>query len=155
MTRRSFAWGGLAVLVVGMLVWASWPSSGPASVRERATQLASELRCPDCEGLSVADSSTTSGRAIRADLRRRMAAGQSDEAIRQVYVDRYGDAILLKPEGGGLGILVWGLPAAALVLGVGGLALAFSRWRRQPRMHATPADVALVQTVREEPRDGE
>lgn len=152
--RRRLPWLALALLVVGASVWAAWPESGPRTVREHALDLASELRCPDCEGLSVADSATTSGRSIRADLRRRIEAGESDAAIRQVYIERYGDSILLKPEGSGIGILVWGLPVTAIVLGAGGLAFAFARWRREPAMHATVADEALVESTRRAPRGG-
>lgn len=151
--RRFLPWLVLGSLVLGVLVWAAWPASAPVTVREHAQELAGELRCPDCEGLSVADSATTSGRAIRADLRRRIAAGETDAAIRQVYVDRYGDSILLKPEGGGIGVLVWGLPIAALILGAGALAFVFVRWRRAPRLHATEADEALVRSTRRDSRD--
>ena len=56
----------------------------------------------------------THGDDFRAPLR----SGQSDEQIRQAYVDRYGESILLKPEGSGLGILVWALPVVLLVVGV-------------------------------------
>jgi len=38
---------------------------------------------------------------------------------------------------------------AALVLGAGGLAVAFRRWQRQPRLRATDADVALVEGLRD------
>ena len=37
-----------------------------------------------------------------------------------MYVDRYGETVLLKPSSNGLGVLVWALPIAALVLGAGG-----------------------------------
>jgi cytochrome c-type biogenesis protein CcmH len=134
--------------VVGVLAWAAWPDSDNATPGDRARDLATELRCPDCEGLSVSDSSTSSARAIRTDLRRRFAAGETEERVRAAYVERYGESILLKPEGGGLGILVWGLPAVVLVLGAGGLGLAFARWRREPQLHATAADEALVDELR-------
>lgn len=150
MNLRWAAWIGAGLLVVGALVWAAWPSSGPQTASQRAHELATELRCPDCEALSVADSSTSSARAIRADLARRTAAGQSDAQIRQVYIDRYGDSILLKPSGSGLGLLVWGLPVVALAVGAAGLALAFSRWRRAPRLRASTEDEALVQQTRSE-----
>lgn len=146
--RRFGPWLALGVLVATALAWAVWPASHPPTTREHSLALAAELKCPDCEGLSVADSATTSGRAIRADLRRRIAAGQSDAEIRQVYVDRYGDSILLKPESGGIGIVVWGLPITALVLGAGGLTFAFARWKRAPKMRATDADEALVRSTR-------
>jgi cytochrome c-type biogenesis protein CcmH len=140
---KNASWWLLAAVVVVALVWAAWPE-GDATAGERVHELASELRCPDCEGLSVADSSTASARAIRADLRRRIRDGQDDDDIRQEYVDRFGESILLNPEGGGLGVLVWGLPVLVLVVGAGGLVLALRRWRREPAMHATSADEELV-----------
>jgi cytochrome c-type biogenesis protein CcmH len=141
-------WIALAVIVVGAIAWAASSGDDEPASRARARELASELRCPDCEGLAVADSSTSSARAIRRDIERRIAAGQSDETIRQAYVDRYGGSILLKPEGSGIGVLVWALPVAALVAAAGGLALALRRWRREPPMHATEADEALVGRAR-------
>src|SRR4029079_5781132 len=52
---------------------------------------------------------------------------------RPLYVDRYGESILLKPEQNGLGLLVWGLPVLFVVLAGGGVGGAFRRW---PRTHA-------------------
>jgi cytochrome c-type biogenesis protein CcmH len=148
MLRRVFPWAALGVVVVVVLAWAAWPDGGSVTLRERARDLATELRCPDCEGLSVADSSTSSARAIRADVRRRIAAGETDGQVRRAYIDRYGESILLKPEGSGLGVLVWGLPVVVLVVGAGGLAMALARWRREPRLHATAADEDLVDETR-------
>ncbi len=146
--RRLLVWGGAAALVVGAIVWAAWPSSGTATPASRAHELATELRCPDCEALSVADSNSTSAEAIRADLLRRTKAGESDAEIRQVYINRYGESILLKPTSTGLGLLVWVLPVLALALAAVGLGLAFAKWRGQPRLQATEADEALVEEAR-------
>jgi cytochrome c-type biogenesis protein CcmH len=146
--RRLLMWGGAAALVIGAIVWAAWPSSGAATPASRAHELATELRCPDCQALSVADSDSSSAEAIRTDLLRRTTAGESDADIRQVYVNRYGESILLKPTSNGLGLLVWVLPVVALALGLVGLGLAFAKWRGQPRLHATDADEALVERAR-------
>ena len=146
--RRSLPWILLLAVVIGAVAWGAWPDGGDPTPATRAHDLASELRCPDCEALSVAESSTPTARAIRRDLRRRIADGQSDEEIRQAYVDAYDETILLEPESSGLGVLVWGLPAVVLVLGAGGLALALRRWKREPRLHATEADEQLVSRSR-------
>src|SRR5262245_11523489 len=102
--RAWLAWAALGLVVVGVVAWVAWPSGGRTDA-ERTASLARELRCPDCEGLSVADSQTSSAHAIRRDLHARVAAGESDAAIRRVYVDRYGESILLDPERNGLGVL--------------------------------------------------
>jgi len=146
--RRVLPGVALAAVVVAALVVGgagrSHPSRAP-SVRAHA--IAAELRCPVCQGLSVADSPSPTAKAIYDDVRRRVDAGESDRAIRAFYVGRYGEWILLRPETSGVGALVWILPVTALLLGVGGLALAFRRWRRQPALAATEEDRALVEAA--------
>jgi cytochrome c-type biogenesis protein CcmH len=110
--------------------------------------LAEEIQCPECDGVSVAQSLAPTSRAIVRDLRRRVAAGESDDDIRAAYVERYGESILLNPEGDGLGLLVWGLPVALVLAGAGALTVASRRWRREPLMHANDADEELVERAR-------
>jgi cytochrome c-type biogenesis protein CcmH len=142
--RRWWPWILLGVLAIGAIGYAAWPRSGDESLAAHTRRLSSEIRCVDCQGLSVADSATSTARATRADIRSRIARGESDADIRQVYVDRYGETVLLKPASDGIGVLVWALPIAALLLGAGGLWIALRRWQRQPRLTATDADEALV-----------
>jgi cytochrome c-type biogenesis protein CcmH len=146
--RRRWPWAALAVVVAVVLVILMWPNGAP-SAATRAHSLASELKCQECQGLSVADSSAPTSRAIRADIKRRIAAGQSDERIRQAYVDRYGEQILLSPEGSGIGLIVWILPVLVLALGAAGIWFALARSRREPRLHATAADEELVDRERD------
>jgi cytochrome c-type biogenesis protein CcmH len=146
--RRVLPGAALAAVVVAALVIAgagrSHPSRSPAA---RAHAIASELRCPVCQGLSVADSPSPTAKAIYEDVRRRVDAGESDGAIRSFYVGRYGEWVLLRPETSGTGALVWILPVTVLLLGAAGLALAFRRWRREPVLSATDADRALVEAA--------
>jgi cytochrome c-type biogenesis protein CcmH len=139
------------VLTLGTIVVAAWPSGGDESVSARTQSLASELRCVDCQGLSVADSATSTAKATRADIAARVRRGESDGEIRRVYVDRYGEAVLLKPASSGLGALVWAIPIAAMLLAAGGLVIALRRWSRQPRLVASPEDEALVRQERAQP----
>lgn len=145
--RGWLPWIALGVVVIGLVAWAAWPA-GPSSDADRALALARELRCPDCESLSAADSHTAAARAIRRDLRERVAEGQSDATIRTAYVDRYGESILLEPERDAMGLVVWGLPVLILVGGAVGLVVAFRRWRGAEPLHATEDDEALVREVR-------
>jgi cytochrome c-type biogenesis protein CcmH len=147
--KRWAPWIALAVVVVVALVVVvvrSRPSDSPAARAERLTR---ELACPVCEGQSVADSNAPESREIRADIPRRIAAGQSDADIRAFYVSRYGSHILLTPANGGIGLVAWMLPVGALLLGALGLVVAFRRWSRTPRLAATAEDEAIVQSARE------
>ena len=148
MRKWWIAWLALAAVVVvagAVLVAGSGPSGSPSA---RASRLANQLACPVCTGESVADSNAPESRAIRLDIAERIREGQSDGQIRAAYVATYGDHILLTPSNGGLGVVAWGLPVLALVLGAGGIALAIRRGSRTPRLAASAADTALVDRER-------
>lgn len=120
----------LALVVVGTLVWLR--PSAPPSVADRAAALASELRCPDCQGLSVADSPTNAGREIRRQIDELLAGGATDAEVRDHFVARYGEWILLAPSSP----LTWLLPFAVVALGVLGL----GAWLLAHRGQATPSE---------------
>jgi cytochrome c-type biogenesis protein CcmH len=153
MMRRWGPWFGLAIVVVVALTVVVWPR-GDQSAAARAHSLETELKCPECQGLSVADSQAPTSRAIRADIKQRIAKGQSDAQIRQAYVDRYGESILLSPQDSGISLIVWVLPVVVLALGATGIVYALRRNRGEPYLHATEADEALVERARGTEGDG-
>jgi cytochrome c-type biogenesis protein CcmH len=148
MIRRWGPWVALGAIVLVVLAVVLWPN-GDQSPSARAHALETELKCPECQGLSVADSQAPTSRAIRADINRRIAKGQSDAQIRQAYVDDYGESILLTPQDSGISLIVWILPVLVLALGATGVVYALRRNRGEPRLHATDADEALVERTRE------
>ena len=101
MIRRWGAWIALGLVVAVALAVVLWPSGSQSTAACAPHDLETEFKCPECQGLSVADSQAPTSRAIRADIKRRIAAGQSDAEIRQAYVDRYGESILLTPQDSG------------------------------------------------------
>lgn len=136
----------LLVPVVAVALFVGARSGGgedPGPAR-RADRIATQVRCPTCEGLSAAESEAASSVAVRQEIRRRVDAGETDEEVRAFLVGRYGRDILLTPEGTGLAALVWALPVAGLVLGGGGLAITFWRRRNRPLRTATADDRRLV-----------
>ena len=148
MKRSWIPWLALAavvVIAVAVLVARSGPSNTPAA---RAARLESQLACPVCTGESVADSNASASRAIRDDIVKRIRAGQGDAQIRDAYVATYGEHVLLTPANGGIGIVAWGLPVVALVIGAAGIVLALRRWSVTPRLAATADDAELVDRER-------
>jgi cytochrome c-type biogenesis protein CcmH len=143
-----------AVVVVALVIGGAGRDKGPRSPAARVQSVAEDLRCPVCQGLSVADSHSPTAEAMREDIRRRVDAGESADAIKAYYVGRYGEWVLLRPEASGVGVVVWILPVGALLLAAGGLALAFRRWRRQPTMTATDEDRALVEAALAKQQEG-
>ena len=147
MIRRWGPWIALGIVVAIALAVVLWPN-GDQSPAARAHTLETELKCPECQGLSVAESQAPTSRAIRADIKRRIARGQSDAEIRQAYVDDYGESILLSPRDSGISLIVWVLPVVVLVLGATGIVFALRRNRGEPHLRATDADERLVERTR-------
>ena len=152
--RRLGPWLALAIVVVAgivALVVRSHPDDSPAA---RAARIEHQLACPVCEGQSVADSNSSQSRAMRQDIPRRIAAGQSDAEIRAFYVARYGEKVLETPSNSGLGILAWGIPALAVILGAASIFVAVRRWSRAPRLPASAEDEDVVRRRREQEHEG-
>jgi cytochrome c-type biogenesis protein CcmH len=147
MIRRWGPWIALGIVVAIALAVVLWPNGDP-SPAARAHTLETELKCPECQGLSVAESQAPTSRAIRADIKRRIARGQSDAEIRQAYVHDYGESILLSPRDSGISLIVWVLPVVVLVLGATGIVFALRRTRGEPHLRATDADERLVERTR-------
>ena len=147
---RSLApWLALVVVLVVALVVLFARSQPSASVDARANRIARQIKCPDCEGESVANSGTAIARSIRADIRSRVAHGERDDEIIAYYVSRYPDA-RTSPDGDGIGLFAWAIPVVAIVVALGLLGLALRRWSRTPRLAASADDEQLVDRARAE-----
>jgi cytochrome c-type biogenesis protein CcmH len=104
------------------------------ALEARARALSAELRCMVCQNQSIDDSDASLAHDIRVLIRRRIAEGESNAAVRAFLVSRYGDFILLKPPLKPETLLLWLCPP--LTLGIGIAAVILAR-RRAPA--ATPA----------------
>jgi cytochrome c-type biogenesis protein CcmH len=118
--------------------------AGALTGAARADALAAGLRCPDCAGLSVADSHTASAVAIREQIDELVASGATDDEVKDHFTDRYGDWILLAPTSP----VTWLLPFAVVAAGIGLL----GAWllRRRSRH---PAPATLDESERRRLRD--
>lgn len=145
MARRWLPWL-LLLPVLGAALFVGGRSGDGRSLSpaRRTVRIATEVRCPTCEGLSAAESEAPASVAIRQEIRRRVDAGAGDEEVRAYLVGRYGRDILLTPDGTGVAGLVWALPVAGAVLGAGGLIVTFRRRRARPLRTATADDRRLV-----------
>jgi cytochrome c-type biogenesis protein CcmH len=88
-----------------------------AMLDQRTNEVASLLRCPVCQGLSVADSPSTMAQDMKHQVREFLARGYTQEQILAYFERSYGQFVLLKPKFSGVSTLVWLLPIAALIFG--------------------------------------
>jgi cytochrome c-type biogenesis protein CcmH len=130
-----------ALVVVGVVMaLVSGAGSAPASIPDRAAAVASGLRCPVCDNLSVADSPSALAGEMRREIERRLRAGETDEQVRAFFVERYGRWVLLVPDRSGLNLLPWVFPGVALMLGAGWWWWVVAARRRREPSPADPPD---------------
>lgn len=116
------SWGSfrlwlIAVAAVVALALVSTPTS--SSTAQRVAHLETLVKCPSCQDLSVAQSTSSSSLAVRHEISSMVAKGESDTQILTTIEAAYGPSILLSPSTSGLGALLWILPVAMFVgLGV-------------------------------------
>jgi len=145
--HRLRPWAPLAVLVVVVAVALALGASrgGPAPTpAQRANAIDALVRCPSCDGISVANSSASTAVAIRHAVAARVRAGQDDSQIDAFLVSRYGPSILLRPPVHGWTAWVWVLPPAALAVSVAAFVSVLWRRRRRAPTPVSAADRTLV-----------
>jgi len=128
---------------------------------QRTDEVGALLRCPVCQGLSVADSPATMARNMKAEVREKLAAGYDQEQILADFERSYGEFVRLQPTMRGVNWLVWFGPAGMLLAGGAVVAWALRRSQRPkegkvalqrdsdlPSRDTLPADPRLAAAVR-------
>ncbi len=95
---------------------AGTPLTG-AALALQAQATARELRCPVCQGLSIADSPAPMAVDMRNQVRDLFAQGYTEEQVMQYFERSYGAFVRLRPPLEGISWLVWLAPAIGLVVG--------------------------------------
>src|SRR5216684_1817098 len=132
----------IAVVVMLAAIWAYVLLVTPAqeSLDQRVHDVASQLKCPVCQGESVADSPSTISQQMRGVIRQQLQQGQSEQQIIQYFVSRYGSNILWSPPKQGFTMLAWIIPIAILLGGAILLVLVLRGWLAAGRMAQRSGD---------------
>ncbi len=147
LSRTWWPWIPLFLVVVLTLAIGALGSTGPATNADRVVEIAKVVKCPICNGETVAESNADIARAVRLDIAERVDQGQTDEQIQTFLVQRYGDRILLTPTSSGVTGFVWITPVVVLLLSLAALGFAFRRWGERTPTAATAADRELVRAA--------
>lgn len=110
----------------------------------RYQRLIGTFRCPKCLNESLASSGAPIAVDLRRTVRRLIADGASDAAIRRHLQARYGDFVLYDPPLGVRTLLLWLLPAA---LGGAAIGVLVRMARRRPAAQPTAAERAEAQRL--------
>lgn len=134
--RSARAWWGrtppyiLALVLTLSPAWAVQPDEMLAdpALEARARAISHDIRCPVCQGETIDDSNAPIARDLRLIIRERLVAGDSDAAVVDYIVARYGEGVLFNPPAKGVNWVLW-LAGPALLLA--GIAVAVTAGRRR------------------------
>jgi cytochrome c-type biogenesis protein CcmH len=125
----------LALVAALCAVLAGAAGAAPPS----AADLEAELVCPVCE--TTLDQSTAPvAERMKLFIRQRIAAGDTEQQIKDALVAEFGPGVLATPGTSGFGLLAWLVPLAALVGGAVVLALLIRGWSRRREASSPVAD---------------
>lgn len=155
---RSYRWVRNAIwlaLVISLSVLAgvasaqdgSLPTPVPGAVSRSVTSdevnaIAKQMYCPVCENEPLDACRTAACQQWRAQISQMLSEGQTEQQIKQYFVDRYGLRVLAQPPAEGNSLLLWVLPLVALVLGGGYVFLLMRRMRARGAVAAAKAGPA-------------
>ncbi|WP_422474646.1 cytochrome c-type biogenesis protein [Endozoicomonas sp. ALB032] len=87
--------------------------------QEQFFRLNEELRCPQCQNQSIADSNAPIAQDLRREVHRMIVEEKADDdTVIQFMLDRYGDFVLYKPRMDARTIALWFGPLILLLLGI-------------------------------------
>jgi cytochrome c-type biogenesis protein CcmH len=110
----------------------SAPVSNDPALEEKTRLVASQLRCPVCQGNSIQDSPSELAQEMKGVVRDQLASGKTPDEVKQYFIQKYGEWILLEPKASGFNLVVYLLP----IVMIGGGALVI--WRAVKKW-TTPA----------------
>jgi cytochrome c-type biogenesis protein CcmH len=122
---RSLLFAALVVAMAGVLTVLI--VTNPSQV-DRVTAIGERIKCPVCQGESIANSPAPMARDMMALVAERVEAGQSDQEIIDELLASYSGAVLLDPPASGATLVLWVAPVVAFVLG----AVVIWYWRTRP-----------------------
>lgn len=123
-TRNRLTVGLLVVMAAALIALvATSPSDA-----DRVESIGNSIKCPVCQGESIADSPSQMARDMMSLIEERVADGASNQAIVDELLFSYSGAVLLDPPASGSTLVLWLAPLAALAVGAGVIVW----WRRHP-----------------------
>jgi cytochrome c-type biogenesis protein CcmH len=107
----------------------------------RAKALQKELRCLVCQGQSIDESNADLATDLKRLIREQIQSGQSDAAIKDFLVARYGIFVLMQPPVRNDTYFLWFVPVVLLLLG--GAAIGTTIMRSRRRLSSEPPSESL------------
>jgi cytochrome c-type biogenesis protein CcmH len=123
----------LLVLLVALSV--GTPPTG-ADLERAAREIDAMLIAPCCFSQQVSVHPSAAAQEVKQDVRRRLAAGETQQQILDAYVERYGKHILAEPPAKGFDLMLYVMPFVVLLTSIALLTAIIRRVTRHALVEA-------------------
>ena len=132
------------LILILILAFVSLPLLPAAAQSPDALKLYTRLYCPLCGGVRLDVCELQVCSEMKAEIKQKLAAGESEQQIIQYYRVRWGDQVLGYPPAEGINIVPWLLPVA--MVGLSGIALwrMAVGWSRRRRTQTAPVGSSIA-----------
>jgi cytochrome c-type biogenesis protein CcmH len=124
----------LAIALVPLLISPARSAEDDPALEARFKEISDGLVCQCGCNLQLSVCSHEgcgSALPMRAEIRKELAAGESNDAIIAGFVDQYGLVVLSSPPTTGFNLTAWIMPFVALIVGAWVAKSVLGSWRRQ------------------------
>ncbi|MFN7134917.1 MAG: cytochrome c-type biogenesis protein CcmH [Myxococcales bacterium] len=120
-----------------------------AALEQRTHEVGLLIRCPVCQGSSIADSPSDTAQNMKREVRDLLSQGFDEDQVLRYFELAYGEFVRLQPKAEGVNVLVWIGPGVLLLLGLG---LVANTLRQHKRAADDAGPVPGRDTLPDDPR---
>ena len=121
----------LTLLLAGLAAGAALAQQ-PTPSDDDVNAIAKQLFCPVCENTPLDVCPTQACAQWRELIREKLAAGWTEQQIKDYFVEQYGARVLGAPPARGINWLVYIVPPLAILVGAYVLVRAMRSWKQPP-----------------------
>ncbi|GAB4151047.1 MAG: cytochrome c-type biogenesis protein CcmH [Candidatus Promineifilaceae bacterium] len=107
----------VTTIALGTATAARAQTDTTAITDDQVNEVARDLYCPVCESTPLDVCPTAACRDWREVIRVQLAEGRTKQEIMDYFANQYGGRVLAEPPRSGFALIVWLLPAAAVIGG--------------------------------------
>jgi cytochrome c-type biogenesis protein CcmH len=130
-------------LSVALSVGTAYADERSEALDRQATVLYQQVFSPFCPGRSLNDCPSSKAAELKDQMRAELEAGKAPDVILNEVFQKYGDQYRAVPQFSGVGVLVWLVPIAFVVIGLVFAIVASSRRKRRASAEAGSNGPAL------------
>ncbi len=128
---------------------------GAGDTAARYQQLGNSLMCTcGCRQILLQCNHVgcTASDRMTKELQAALTRGDSDDLVRQAFIQKYGETVLAAPEAKGFNLIAWIMPLVTFLVGTLLVVWVVQRWRLHAAAAGVPVTPAALDPYRERAR---